>query len=48
MFLNKHKNEVKKYKNRKFILAIPGRILTKSAYARIKQNSDIIDFVIVD
>ncbi len=48
IFLKKHKNEVKKYKNRKFILAIPGRILTKSAYARIKQNSDIIDFVIVD
>ncbi|WP_457560563.1 restriction endonuclease [Caminibacter sp.] len=47
LYLKKHKNEINKYKNRKFILAIPDKILTKSGYAKIKENNDIMDFIII-
>jgi len=48
LYLKKHKVEVIKYKKRKFILAIPDRILTKAAYARIKENVDIINYKIIN
>jgi Holliday junction resolvase len=48
LYLKKHKKEVILYKNRKFILAIPDKILTKAAYARIKENKDIIDYKIIN